>query len=158
MKRTILILALLAMPDALCGQEIELPLAGKLDLSRIVQSARANFVIDHRGEKHAGAHIPLASFNSTKTGELLNLNAGVIYNVDNGVGGPFAAIGMRADNILKRLSLVSWIKSRISVITLPPMELGPFGGYLNKSGWLYGGFVAISFGSPSVNPAPGGNP
>lgn len=131
------------------GQEIELPLAGKLDLSRIIQSTRASFVYDQKYRKLAGAHLPFASLHDGEKREILNLNFGLIYTTENGVGGPFASVSGRVDNILARLAKRQWIRDHVSFVKLPPLELGPFGGYVNRLGWLYGGFVAMGFGGSS---------
>lgn len=145
MKISLLLIALCSIQAG--AQTVELPLAGKLDLGKVVSAMRADYVYALKPtQRLAGAHIPLASLTDTKGMELLNVNGGMIWDTSNGVGGPFMALGGRLDNISSWLRGKEWLTRRISFIALPAVEIGPFGGYVARHGFMWGGFVALGLG------------
>lgn len=144
-KLLVTLVACLTITDCR-AQQIDVPLAGRLDLGRVVSQTRASFVLDQHGNRIAGAHIPLVSFHDKSLVELVNLNGGVLYVTASGIGGPFVSIGGRIDNILRKWAAHPWAREHLSAVALPVLEVGPAAGYIHRVGWILGGFVAMPFG------------
>lgn len=128
------------------AQIVDVPLAGKLDLGKFVAIARADYVYDRSNMRLAGAHIPLATLHDSAGKEYVNLNGGMCWDTNRGIGGPFVAVGGRLDNIIAKIGQNEKVKNHVAVIGLPPIELGPFGGYVANIGWLWGGFISMGLG------------
>ena len=125
---------------------IEIPYAGKLDLQPFISQARISFVYSHHGQKLLGAHIPVASLHTEKGAEVVNVNVGVIWDLNGGVGGPFVAAGVRLDNAFGYMKSRGWMSKHMTSMVIPAVEVGPFAGFIHRLGWLYGVFVSKSFG------------
>ena len=126
--------------------EIEIPYVGKLDLQPFISQARISFVYSHHGQKLLGAHIPVASLHTEKGAEVVNVNVGVIWDLNGGMGGPFVAAGVRLDNAFGYIKSKGWISKHMTSMVVPAVEVGPFAGFIHRLGWLYGVFVSKSFG------------
>lgn len=126
--------------------EIEIPYAGKLDLQPFIAQARISFVYSHHGQKLLGAHLPVASLHTKEGAEVVNVNVGVIWDLDGGAGGPFVAAGVRLDNAFGYIKSKGWLSEHMTSMAIPAVEVGPFAGFIHRIGWLYGVFVSKSFG------------
>ena len=118
---------------------------GSLDLSSLVKSLHPVYVYDQHRDSLAGADIHAFTVKSAAGTEWVHACAGVVYRTTDGIGGPMGSLRVRWDNVLANAESTAWMKAHTSSISIPQIEAGPFGGYINRLGWLYGGTVALAF-------------
>lgn len=122
---------------------MDLPLLNKtVDLASVVNNMHACYVFDQHRSHLAGAYLPGLNLHTASGVEMASLNVGAIWQADNGVGGPMVAVGIRFDNLAQRAYGNSWVATHTSMTKLPAVEVGPFGGWIGRLGWLYGLFVS----------------
>ena len=122
--------------------------AAKLDVTPFIDKLEASYVYTNRGDHMAGAHYK--AFEYPADNPWSSLNAGVIWDTsgDNkGIGGGFVSVFFNAG----RVGMWEWKKTGMAGkvrmnFKIPKFDVGPFGGYIHRFGWLYGIHVAKGFG------------
>lgn len=143
--KNLLVALFLALPVSVQAQSISLPLTNtQLDLKSLVEQMHPCYIFDQHKDNLAGAYVVAADFHTAAGASLVQLNAGLAWEATGnqaGQGGPMLSIGIRADNLLARLDN-DWIRAHVTKVKLPAVEVGPFGSYISRLGWLYGLFVS----------------
>lgn len=151
MLKTLLAVLLLSLPRIACAQAepqatLTLPgVGGNLDLAGLVKSLHPVYVYDQHGDSLAGADIHALTLSSAGGVEWLHVCPGVVWRTSDGLGGPMASIRVRWDNLLGNALGTSWAQKHVKAVKLPQVEMGPFGGYIARLGWLYGVTAALAF-------------
>ena len=145
MKKVIVAL-LVGFPVSGAAQSLSLPVLNtQFDLSGVVSSMHPCYVFDQRHDNLAGAYIVGLDFHTAAGDSIAQANIGMAWAVDGvqkGQGGPMLSIGFRADNLAARTQTVQWVRDHMTSLKLPAVEVGPFGSWVPKLGWLYGLFVS----------------
>lgn len=146
MKLLTLAFLLLAGPVAAQSPSLTIPLLpGSVDLASVVKALHPCYIYDQHKSGLAGAYTHVYNLHDASGTSFVDLNGGLAWKTQDGVGGPLLSIGLRVDNLSQRALGTSWARAHVSGITLPAWEVGPFGAYINRLGWLYGAFAALSF-------------
>ncbi len=144
MKKIIIAVLLVAAPPLYAS---ELP---KLDISPLLERLNVCSVITNHQDILAGGCFKAAEWSWGSA------NVGVTWDTNDkgatsrGVGGFVAAFGVRSDKAFGW----AWRKSALEKrgvklnFVVPKFEAGPMGGYNNRLGWIWGGFLngKIPFG------------
>ena len=118
---------------------------GSLDLTSLIKSLHPVYVYDQHKDSLGGADLHVISFHSASGTDWVNLNAGLVWRTTDGIGGPMVSARVRWDNVWGNATGTSWAQKYVSAIKVPQVEAGPFGGYINRLGWLYGVTAAMAF-------------
>ncbi len=137
-----LLCLMLAVPVA--AQTVTIP-GGSLDLTSIVKSLHPVYVYDQHKDSLSGADIHIVTFHSASGTDWANVNGGMVWRTSDGVGGPMASVRARLDNLWGNATNTPWAQSHLTAIKAPQIEAGPFGGFINRLGWLYGLTAALAF-------------
>lgn len=124
---------------------LDLPLLDQpLDVSNIVNNLHPAYLtaLNRKAAGFKGAFLPAFQFHTSAGLDLIDLNAGLVWENVSGIGGPMGLLGFRFDNIAARAYTNSWLAQHTSSIKIPSVEGGPWGGYINRIGWVYGVFVS----------------
>jgi len=120
----------------------------KLDIMPFVERLQGSYVYNQHGDHMAGAHFSLYEYPKDKP--WVSANAGVIWNAGgekSGVGGGFASFSFKVDKVgaylWKKTTLDRKVKQNFK---FPKIDVGPFGGYVQRLGWLYGLHIAKGWG------------
>ena len=140
---------------------LPLPFGAEVDIGPAIKQitkTRASYIyawdnakgLEGLREHHLGIHYPVGLLHTKKKKEVINLNLGLAYDL-KGVGGGFASLGFRADHIGAYIAERGWFKEHLT-LNLPAVEIGPFGGWMQHKGWIYGIFVGKPLGKGGADP------
>lgn len=155
MKILIVMLISIFFCGSAAAQTVDLPVVNKTyDISGIVKNLAPCGVLGWDLDKHsvklAGALYTLPwSFHDKAGTPFVEPTPGFAWSTDgdkSGQGGPIFLIGVRADNLYSRALTNQWLRDHYTSPKAPYLKLGPFIGYINRLGVIYGVVAALGFG------------
>lgn len=146
---------LMSLAGIAAAQSVDLPVVNKsFDIGGIVKNLAPCGVLGWDMDKHsvklAGALYTLPwSFHDKAGTPYVEPTPGFAWSTDgekSGQGGPIFLIGLRADNLYARMLTNQWLRDHYTSPKMPYLKLGPFAGYINRIGFIWGGMAAVGFG------------
>ncbi len=141
MKKILLAGLMLFAVDAQAAED-------KLDLVKFASRFQASYVYNNHGDSMAGAHFKAVEY--PKGDSWAALNAGLIWNLTGDqkkIGGGFFSVTFEIDRVAGWAWKKSGAADRFKInFKVPSASVGPFAGYVQRLGWLYGIHIAKGFG------------